>query len=470
MDSVKPSAMKPAGSKLARTFAKVLHLRMATGVAPVDGKKVKPKEMAKKDWNVSKSAARAASRSRPHDEEEEELKNKVALEAVLAKLFASISSIKAAYAQLQHSQSPYDADGIQAADKIVVSELKSLSELKQSYSKKLFDASPEKAMVLAEIHEQKSVLKTYEIMGKKLESQLRLKDSEMIFLKEKLQEATKQNRSLEKRLNQSGQLHVLDNLHHSGLTAAHFITLLRLTVKSIRSFVRLMVEEMKDASWDIDAAANAIVPGVVYRKDDHKCFAFESFVCMQMFESFNYPYFSLTGKSLPDKKQEQQLFFRRFMELKSVKLKAFLGQKLKSKFAKFCLVKYVRLVNPKLESSLFGNLDQRNLVNVGEFPNTAFFASFLEMARRIWLLHCLAFSFKHEASIFQVSKGCRFSEVYMESVAEEEAFLPSDDTPESDPSSVAFTVVPGFRIDETVIQCQVYLSRVQIKVVSKKQR
>lgn len=473
MDSVKPSAMNPAGRKLAQTFAKVLHLRMATGVTPVDGNhKVKALEKVKKDCNVGKSAPRVASRSRPHDEEEEEeIKNKLALEVVLAKQFASISSIKAAYAQLQHSQSPYDAGGIQAADQIVVSEFKSLSELKQSYSKKLFDASPEKAMVLAEIQEQKSVLKTYEITKKKLESQLRLKDSEIIFLKENLQEAIKQNRSLEKRLNQSGQLLVLDNIHLSGSTPAHFITFLRHTVKSIRSFVRLMVEEMKAASWDIDAAANAIVPGVVYLKDDHKCFAFESFVCMQMFESFNYPYFSRTGKSLRDKQHEQQEFFRRFMDLKSVKPKTFLGQMIKSKFAKFCLVKYLRLVNPKLESSLFGNLDQRNLLNTGELPNTAFFASFLEMARWVWLLHCLAFSLKPEVSIFQVSKGCRFSEVYMESVTEEEAFLTaSDGTPESSPSLVAFAVVPGFRIDETVIQCQVYLSQVQTKVVTKKQR
>ena len=82
---------------------------------------------------------------------------------------------------MQHAQSPYDAEGIQAADQLVVSNLKKLSELKQCFLKKQFDPSPENAMILAEIQEQKSLSKTFEIMGKKLESQLRLKESDNIF-------------------------------------------------------------------------------------------------------------------------------------------------------------------------------------------------------------------------------------------------------------------------------------------------
>ena len=139
----------------------------------------------------------------------------VALEALISKIFATVSAIKAGYAQLQHAQSPYDAEGIQAADQSVVSDLKKLSELKQCFLKKQFDHFPENAMILAEIQEQKSLSKTFEIMGKKLESQLRLKESEIIFLREKLDESNKQNRLLEKRLNQSGQLFVLDNFHLS---------------------------------------------------------------------------------------------------------------------------------------------------------------------------------------------------------------------------------------------------------------
>ncbi|XP_057725215.1 protein GRAVITROPIC IN THE LIGHT 1-like [Arachis stenosperma] len=456
MESVNPSAVTPS-KKLARNFAKVLHLRALIGITPVDGlKNVISDANLKDDGNIGKGTINW-SQSFNKDDHDEELLERVNMEALLAKLFASTSTVKAAYAQLQYAQSPYDPDGIQVADHLIVSEFKHLSELKQCYLKKQFDPSPEKAILAAESKELQSVISTYEIMAKKLESQVRLKESEIIFLKEKLDEANKHNKSIEKRLNQSGQLSVLDNLHISGLSPSHFATVLRSTVRSIRSFVRLLVEEMRSTDWDIDAAVNAIEQDVVYFVEDHKCFAIESFVCREMFDSFHFPDFSLLNESLPDRNKRQQVFFARFNELKSTKAREFLAVNPRSSFAKFCRVKYLKLVHPKMESSFFGNLSQRNLLNSGEgFPDTAFFGSFAEMAKKVWILHCLAFSFEPQVSIFQVRKGCRFSDVYMESV-NDDMLLCSDQTVESDPQ-VAFTVVPGFRIGKTVIQCQVYLS------------
>ncbi|QCD87240.1 structural maintenance of chromosome 1 [Vigna unguiculata] len=444
MESVKPSAVTPSKSKLARTFAKVLHVRAVTGIAPVDGLKKGDADL-NNEANIIK-------------EEEEELQKRKATEASLAKAFASISTVKASYAQLQHAQSPYDPDVIQAADQLIVSEFKTLSEIKQCFFKKQFDPSPDRAILQAKLKELESVNKTFEITGQKLESQVRLKESEITFLREKLEEANKQNRSIEKRLNQSGSLSVLDNLHISGLSPSHFVTVLRHTVRSIRNFVKLLVNEMRSAGWDIDASVNAIIEqNVDYWKEDHKCFAIESFVCREMFDSFNIPNFSLPNESLPDK-NKRQLFFGRFNELKPVKAMEFLSAKPRSPFAKFCRIKFLRLVHPKMEASFFDNVNQRNLLNGGEFPNTNFFTSFAEMAKRVWLLHCLAFSFESQASIFQVGKGCRFSDVYMESVNENENENDEEMAVESEPQ-VAFTVLPGFRIGKTLIQCQVYLSQ-----------
>ncbi|XP_021287824.1 IRK-interacting protein-like isoform X1 [Herrania umbratica] len=458
MEAVKPSAVTPSKSKWVRTFSKVLHLHAAgAGIVPDDGVQKVPKEAG--EWNDSKTTKRLSQKfDRLHDEE---LERRVAWEALIAKIFATISAIKAGYAQLQHAQSPYDAEGIQTADRLIVSDLKKLSELKQCFLKKQYDPSPEHSMLLAEIQEQKSLSKTFEIMGKKLESQLRLKESEIIFLRESLDESNKQNKLLEKRLNQSGQLFVLDNLHLSGLGPSHFMTVLRQTVKSIRSFVRLMIDEMKSADWDINSAANSIERAVIYWKADDKCFAFESFICREMFKAFHHPYFFLLGDSVPEGKKHPQVFFERFMELKSTKVKEYLATKPKSTFAKFCRTKYLQVVHPKMESSFFGNLSIRDMVSSYQFPDTTFFTLFAEMAKRVWLLHCLAFAFVPAASIFQISKGCRFSEVYMESVAEE-AFFSSEITPQSEPR-VAFTVVPGFRIGKTIIQCQVYLSQLKTR-------
>ncbi|KAJ4917903.1 hypothetical protein Rs2_03453 [Raphanus sativus] len=392
---------------------------------------------------------------------EEEYERTLTLEALLAKLFATVSSIKAGYAQLQHSQSPYDAIGIQKADNLVVSELKTLSELKQCFLKKQIDPNPERTLVLAEIQELRSLLKTYEIMGKKLECQYKLKDSETEFLREKLEYLTKQNKLTEKRLNQSGQLcNPLENLHLSALNPTHFVAYLQHTVKSIRGFVKLMVEQMKLAKWDISMAVNSIQPGVFYYKQDHKCYTFEHFVSSVMFEAFHLPHFSTSRSFKKKEKQskteekqsetEREVFFERFTELRSMKAKDYLKARPKSRFARFCRIKFLQLIHPKMEEAFFGHLHLRNQVSAGEFPETSLCCGFLEMAKRVWLLHCLAMSFEREAEIFRVPKGCRFSEVYMRSVAEE-------GLEEAEPR-VAFTVVPGFKIGKTTIQCEVYLS------------
>lgn len=130
MESVKPSEVTPRKSKLARTFAKVLHVRAVTGVAPVDGLK-----NVKVDANLNNEGN--------NKKEDGEVQKRVSTEALLAKVFASISSVKASYAQLQYAQSPYDPDEIQVADKFIVSELKTLSELKQCYFNRRFDPLPE---------------------------------------------------------------------------------------------------------------------------------------------------------------------------------------------------------------------------------------------------------------------------------------------------------------------------------------
>ncbi|XP_019193321.1 PREDICTED: uncharacterized protein LOC109187548 [Ipomoea nil] len=436
MDAVMQSSISQNKSKLRRAFSKVFHIQFVIG-AGQEGKHKSNKSHEKKEKNGDFNA-----QFKRLDDADEKLRL-IAAEAFLARVFASVSSVKAAYAQLQFSQSPYDPDGICAADKMVVSELKILSELKQCYFKKQIDdeCSPQTTLLLAEIQEHKCSLRTYDIMGKKLCSQVKLKDSEIAFLREKLVEIDTEKRVLEKRLN---SISVPSEL----LSLSFFITYLLQTVESIQSFTRVLCGEMESAGWDLDAAARSIQPGVVFWKANHKRYAFESFVCGVMFDGFNYQ--NLSVSSSEQKKQQERLFFDRFMEQKS----DYLAWKPKSTFATFCCNKYLRLIHPRMEESLFGNLDQRARVKSGKYPpETAFFTAFSEMANRVWLLHCLAFSFDPEEalSIFQVSRKTRFSEIFMETV-NEEAFLLSETEPR-----VAFTVVPGFRIGKTVVQCQVYL-------------
>ncbi|KAL5552907.1 hypothetical protein UlMin_040308 [Ulmus minor] len=101
------------------------------------------------------------------------------MEALVVKLFAGITSIKASYVELRMAKNPYNSDAIQVADQSVVDELKSISELKHSFLKNKLDLSPQITMMLAEIQEQQSLMKTYEIMIKKLELEVDRKDSDL---------------------------------------------------------------------------------------------------------------------------------------------------------------------------------------------------------------------------------------------------------------------------------------------------
>ncbi|KAL3646222.1 hypothetical protein CASFOL_011402 [Castilleja foliolosa] len=438
MDSVKRSSVTPTKSRLARTFTKAFHLQS-----------FKSHENTKKD----KTKRTEHISSYEGEKDDENLKNQAINEAFIAKLFASISSIKAAYAQMQFAQSPYDPDEIQSSDLAIISELMNLSELKQCYLKKeLSEMSPETTLVLSEIQEHKSLLKNYEVSDKKSDFQIKLKESKITFLKEKLAEASIDNKSLEKKLNSSGLITVPDDIRLSDLKPTHFIKYYRQVIKSIRSFVRLFISKIEFAGWNLDSAASSVEPGVSFWKPNHKCFAFESFVYKKMFDGFGCPNFSSEIKA---RKKNRGLFFETFKEMRSVGATDYLVRKPESPFALFCREKYLKLMHQKMEASIFGNLEQRGLVSSGDIPETGFFSVFCEMAKRVWLLHILGLLYEPEVNVFQVSKGSRFSEVYMESLSDE-AFVPCNDNSETYPR-VAFTVVPGFRIGKTVVQCQVYL-------------
>ncbi|CAI9087833.1 OLC1v1022012C1 [Oldenlandia corymbosa var. corymbosa] len=451
MESVRPNPAS-SRSKLSRKFQKVIHLKTATKknlsnngfCLMIPQEKLKCCESQQFEREEIEDAAK-------------ETKNRAAMEAFIAKLFATISSVKAAYAELQMAQFPYNCEAIQSADQAVVDELKALSELKQSFLKKRIDFSPPHVtLMLAEIQEQQSLMKTYEITMKKMQNEIQVKEGHISSLQEVLREVVQNNRSLEKKLNASGSFSVLDNVKFSeDANPKDFILVLHYALRSIRNFVKLLIKEMEAANWDIESAANSIHPDVNFRKRDHRAFAFESFVCREIFSGFNDPGFSLQGDqnlSWPNGSYQKRLFFfDQFKKVKSVNVIHFLKQNPNSFLGKFLKAKYLQLVHPKMEFSFCGNLNQRKTVNSGEYPETEFFKAFAEMGRRVWLLHCLGLSFGQEVSIFQVRKNCRFSEMYMES-ATDDIFASADGD-----FRVAFTVVPGFKVGKLVVQSQVYL-------------
>ena len=212
------------------------------------------------------------------------------------------------------------------------------------------------------------------------------------------------------------------------------------------------------AEWDLDSAANSIHPDIRYAKRTHKKFAFESYVCNGMFGGFENEDFYINGglSSIIDPEKHRLECFTEYQDLKSQDPFAFLASAPPDcVFGKFCHKKYLQVVHPKMEESFFGKLDQRDHVVKGIHPKTAFYEAFLKLAKAIWLVHRLAFSFDPVVSIFQVRRGTDFSVVYMESVVH--GVLSGYDALDGRPK-VGFTVMPGFRVSKAVIQCQVYLT------------
>ncbi|RCV15647.1 hypothetical protein SEVIR_3G075400v4 [Setaria viridis] len=385
--------------------------------------------------------------------------------AFVASLFAGASAVKAAYAQLQLAQHPYDAEAIQAADAGLVAELTKLSDLKRRYARDPAGAARSAAALAAHADEQRHLLRTYEITARKLEAELRARDAEAGRARAALTDELRAARALEERAHPGRTLAALDDLHLSGLNATHFLTALRHTVKSVRGFARAMLDGMRAAGWDPAAAAAAVHPGARLRDPAGDArFALESYVALKMLAGFHRKDFgmsSLHGRGSHDRRR----FFDEFAELKSAPAAEFLGEGNPrwGALREFLRDRYLSVVHERMEAAFFGGrAEQRAAVRKGgAFPRTAWFAEFAEMARRVWLLHCLFWSFDGAASVFQARPGERFSEVFMESASDADG---GGGTVAPAPGgqgqlAVGFTVVPGFKVGRTVIQCRVYLSR-----------
>ncbi|CAN6335994.1 unnamed protein product [Urochloa humidicola] len=383
--------------------------------------------------------------------------------AFVASLFAGASAVKAAYAQLQLAQHPYDAEAIQAADAGLVAELTKLSDLKRRYAKNPAAAARSAAALALAAHadEQRHLLRTYEITARKLEAELRSRDAARAALADEL-------RGLPGGNSRSRSLAALDGLHLSGLNATHFLTALRHAVKSLRGFARAVLDGMRAAGWDVAAAAAAaaVHPGAGTGGDDASRLAVESYVALKMFAGFHRKDFGMSalhGRGGHDRRR----FFEEFAAVKSAPAAEFLdsaGDERWGALREFLRDRYLSVVHERMEAAFFGGrAEQRAAVRGagagggggGAFPRSAWFAEFAEMARRVWLLHCLFWSFDGAASVFQARPGERFSEVFMESA--------TDDADGGGGGqgklAVGFTVVPGFKVGRTVIQCRVYLCR-----------
>ncbi|KAL6007911.1 hypothetical protein ACLOJK_033416 [Asimina triloba] len=383
------------------------------------------------------------------------------LQSAISSLFATISSFKASYLHLQTAHAPFDADAMQAADRSAVSHLQRLSEIKGSYQDLLKNPNPSpvfpfSSCLEAQVEENQSLLRTFDMVINRLQSDIDRKDAEVSALKQQLDSIEEANSRLSMRLDAFESASSSELLLSVGL----FDSVLQDACRAAHGFTKLLVDLMKDAGWDLGSAANSVYQGIEYAKRGHNRYAFLSYVCLVMFGGFDSATFGLCGNEFAgDLNIRRKKFLREFVEHGSIDAMELLSRNPDCNFARFCEIKYQNLVNPNMESSLFRNFDEKDSVLNSWQSSCNFYESFVSMASVVWMLHKLAFSFDPTVGIFQVVKGADFSMVYMENVARKGVLVNPGSGKER--AKVGFTVIPGFKVGKTIIQCQVYLNGVK---------
>ncbi|TKY57464.1 IRK-interacting protein [Spatholobus suberectus] len=414
-----------------------------------------------------------------HDDEDEDAnegyygEEKVVglMRALMEEVFEAVSAMKSAYASFQEAHCPWDPQKMREADVAVVVELKKLAALRDRFH--CVDGKGRRRGGHAE------VVAPYETVMKGLKKkEVKAKDFQVQNLKEKLERvATLSSTGTDENKPRRPQPHTKRKLgcnsQIQGFAAAASPELFEATMVQVKeaskSFTSLLWSLMHDANWDMAAAVRSIEAttdkyyntcsagttstSTTTVSNLHAKYAIESYVFRKMFQGFDHESFYTDGSlssSLLNPSQFRRECFSQYRDMKSTTDPSeLLGILPTCRFGKFCANKYLAIVHPKMEESLFGDLEQHSVVCAGNHPRTRFYNEFLGVAKGVWLLHLLAFSLDPAPSRFQASGGEEFHPRYMDSVVK---FAGGSG------KVVGFSVSPGFKLaNGSVMKARVYL-------------
>lgn len=380
--------------------------------------------------------------------------------SLISSLFATISSFEASYLQLQTAHVPFDEKAIESADKALVSVLQKLTDMKNLYKDFRRNPSCNVDVLMGselefQVQEHQSKLRVLETMVNQLLSYMESKDEEVSVLRKKLDKIHDSNSRLSKKLGVEEDEKSNNTTTEVLCTFRVFESMLRDSIKSANKFSKLLMELMKRAGWDLEKAANSVYSDVNYSEKEHHKYAFLSYICLGMFKGFDLEDFGLCDEEVLSNGSisDENDHLKQLLEHVSCNPMETLNKNPNCAFSRFCDRKYEQIIHPTIESSIFRDLDGKEVIVDSWKSLSVFYELFVRMASTIWLLHKLAYSFTPVVEIFQVERGVDFSVVYAEDVTRKIQFPLSKTRPK-----VGFTVVPGFKIGSTIIQTQVYLT------------
>ncbi|KAJ0962061.1 hypothetical protein J5N97_029896 [Dioscorea zingiberensis] len=381
-------------------------------------------------------------------------------ETLIPSIFAAAASFRAAYLRLQAAQAPFDPTSASAADVAAVSHLRRLSDLKRSFFRSSGHEPPIpslSSLLESQVRENQCLLRSFETALDRLQADIDSKDGDCAVLRARLRDLEASESKLERRLERASS--PPDEKVEALLTVGVFDSVLRDSCRGMHRFAKTLMDSMKKSGWDFVSTANSIHPDVNYAKPGHRRYALLSYISLIMLEGFDWHNYSLDevgiGCNSNDVKFRRKSSLRQFVEHSAVDAFELMERSPPGcEFVRFCEQKHDKLFSSIMESS-------SDLVDWGSLgcslqPPSPLYEPFVSMASSVWMLHKLAWAYDPVVEIFQVGRGTEFSNVYMESVVRRIAPKRFDCAKGPRPK-VGFTVVPGFTVGRTVIQCRVYL-------------
>ncbi|GMH11178.1 hypothetical protein Nepgr_013019 [Nepenthes gracilis] len=389
------------------------------------------------------------------------------LVVLMGQVFEAVSAVKRAYAGLQEAHSPWDPEKIRVADEAVVAELRRIGMLRERFKRDFGGKGRRRGVMGAET--VREVVAPYEAAVEDLKREVKAKELEVENLKEKLKSVMCASGQKGRRPQSKRKVSHVPGEVPLSPSPDLFQEAMSTVTETSKSFTSLLHSLMRSARWDITAAARYIEASAATTDPisprpnatasptapGHAKYALESYISRKMFQGFDHETFYMDGTLCSLLKPEQ---FRRdclskYRDMKFMDPAELLGILPTCQFGVFCTKKYLSIVHPKMEESLFGNLEQRGQILAGNHPRTQFYGEFLGLAKAVWLLHLLAFSLDPPPSHFEASRGAEFHPLYMESVVR----YPGGKVPSG--QVVAFSIRPGFKLGASgsVIKARVYL-------------
>ncbi|EPS73426.1 hypothetical protein M569_01325 [Genlisea aurea] len=398
------------------------------------------------------------------EEERREQPKMVEIQILVTQVFEAVSTLKKAYIGLQEAHCPWDAEKMRAADVAVVAELQRLCLLRERFRRSAGGGGRSGRWNLGAAT-LKEVVAPYEEAVQELKREVKARQMEVDNLREKLKTATFVERISGKSKGKSKRRVSCYTQVATAPAVELFEATMSLVKDASKGFTTLLLSLMRSANWDIAAAVRSIeaassavnfnpYPAALTLGANHARYALESYVNRKIFLGFDHETFYMDGSlsSILHPDQHRRDCFTQYRDMKAMDPIELLGILPTCAFGNFCFKKYLSIVHPKMEESLFGDMEQRQQVLDGHHPRSSpFYREFVGLAKSVWLLHLLAFSLDPPPSHFEASRGAEFHAQYMEGVVKTNVNGGSS-------MIVGISVSPGFKLGNgSIIKARVYL-------------